>query len=53
MEANGGSITLSSAVLFDEAGKKAPSTLVVTDIVVSVLEPAETVVLLRGGEMPK
>jgi hypothetical protein len=53
MEANGGSIALSSAVLFDEAGKKAPSALVVTDIVVSVLEPAETVVLLRGGEMPK
>lgn len=50
MEANGGSIALSPAVLFDETGTKAPSNLVVTDIEVSVIEPAETVVLLRGGQ---
>jgi hypothetical protein len=53
MEANGGSIALSPAVLFDEAGNKAPSSLVVTDIEVSVIEPAESVVLLRGGQPVK
>jgi hypothetical protein len=50
MEANGGSIALSAAVLFDAAGKKAPSNLVITDIVVNVSEPNESVTLLKGGQ---
>lgn len=53
MEARGGSITLSPAVLFDEAGKKAPSNLVITDIEVSVMEPSETVLMLRKGQLVK
>ena len=53
MEPNGGSIALSPAVLFDAAGKKAPSKLVITDIVVTVSEPNETVTLLRGGAIVK
>ncbi|MFZ5443682.1 MAG: hypothetical protein ACOZQL_26985, partial [Myxococcota bacterium] len=35
----GGSATLSSAVLFDEAGKRAPATLSVTEIEVKVRDP--------------
>lgn len=50
LEANGGSITLSPAILYDESGNLAPSSLMVTDIVVSVIDPSETVVLLRAGE---
>jgi hypothetical protein len=53
LEANGGSITLSPAVLYDEAGNPAPSGLQVTDIVVSVIDPSETVTLLRSGEPVK
>lgn len=53
MEANGGSIALSSAVLFDQAGAKAPSALVITEIVITVSEPNETVTLLRGGQPVK
>ncbi|MBL8917265.1 MAG: hypothetical protein JNJ54_00260 [Myxococcaceae bacterium] len=53
MDRNGGSIALSPAVLFDEGGKKAPSNLVITDIVVTVSEPDESVTLLRGGQIVK
>ncbi|MEW5741119.1 MAG: hypothetical protein AB1938_19510 [Myxococcota bacterium] len=49
MEAMGGNITLSPAVLFDANGKRAPSTLQITDITVQVGEPEATVVLLKGG----
>jgi hypothetical protein len=53
MEANGGSIALSPAVLFDSSGAKAPANLTITDIVVSVSEPNETVTLLKDGITPK
>lgn len=53
MEANGGSIALSPAVLFDADGAKAPAALVISDIVVTVSEPNETVVLLKGGAIQK
>lgn len=53
MEANGGSIALSPAVLFDAVGKKAPANLVITEIVVNVSEPNESVTLLHGGQMVK
>ena len=49
VEAMGGNVTLSPAVLFDAEGKRAPSTLKVTDITVEVREPEASVVLLRGG----
>ncbi|MDP1915659.1 MAG: hypothetical protein Q8L14_05410 [Myxococcales bacterium] len=49
MDANGGSIALSPAVLFDLSGAKAPTSLVITEIVVTVSEPNESVTLLRGG----
>lgn len=49
LEAQGGNITLSPAVLFDDTGKRAPSSLIITEIVVHVLEPDATVVLLKGG----
>ena len=53
MEANGGSIALSSAVLFDSAGAKAPTDLRITDIVVNVSEPNESVTLLENGTPKK
>lgn len=53
MEANGGSIALSPAVLFDPAGAKAPASLVISEIVVTVSEPNESVTLLRGGQLVK
>jgi hypothetical protein len=53
MEANGGSIALSPAVLFDPAGAKAPSNLVITEIIITVTEPNESVTLLRGGQRVK
>lgn len=49
MPKEGGSATLSSAVLFDENGKRAPGKLQITDIVVKVREPQAEVSLLRGG----
>jgi hypothetical protein len=49
IDANGGSFTISPAVLFDESGAKAPSTLTIADIVITVSEPAESVTLLKGG----
>jgi hypothetical protein len=45
----GGNVTLSAAVLFDEQGKRAPSTLSITDIVVKVRDPEAEVPLLQGG----
>ncbi len=45
----GGNATLSSAVLFDDKGQRAPSALNITDIVVKVREPEGEVSLLRGG----
>lgn len=53
MEANGGSIALSPAVLFDSAGAKAPSDLHITDILVNVSEPNESVTLLENGQLKK
>lgn len=50
MEAMGGNVTLSPAVLFDQQGKRAPSSLRITDITVYVHEPEATVVLLKGGQ---
>jgi hypothetical protein len=52
LEAKGGNITLSPAVLFDANGKRAPSTLQITDITVQVANPEATVVLLKHG-MPQ
>lgn len=49
MEPEGGNTTLSSAVLFDDSGKRAPSTLPITDIVVKVRDPEGEVALLRDG----
>ncbi|MDP2271354.1 MAG: hypothetical protein Q8N23_33715 [Archangium sp.] len=49
MPGEGGNATLSPAVLFDEAGKRAPATLQISDIVVKVREPEAEVPLLRGG----
>lgn len=53
MTANGGSITLSPAVLFDAAGKKAPSGLAISDVTIRVREPEADVVILKGGQQPK
>lgn len=49
MPGEGGNATLSSAVLFDDKGKRAPSALNITDIVVKVREPEAEVSLLQGG----
>ena len=49
MPGEGGNTTLSSAVLFDDKGARAPSKLQVTDIVVKVRDPEASVALLRGG----
>ncbi|MFT3708533.1 MAG: hypothetical protein QM817_12850 [Archangium sp.] len=49
--AEGGNLTLSSAVLFDDAGKRAPSAISITDIVVKVREPEAEVPLLKGGAL--
>jgi hypothetical protein len=49
IEANGGNVTLSPAVIFDAQGKRAPATLQITDIEVHTAEPEASVVLLRGG----
>jgi hypothetical protein len=45
----GGNLTLSSAVLFDDQGKRAPSAIQITDIVVKVRDPEGEVPLLKGG----
>lgn len=49
----GGNATLSSAVLFDDKGKRAPSTLTISDIVVKVRDPESDVSLLVGGQPAK
>lgn len=49
MEKLGGNVTLSPAVLFDQNGKRAPSSLRITDITVQVHDPDATVVLLKDG----
>jgi hypothetical protein len=49
IEKQGGTFTLSPGVLFDSAGRGAPSTLQITDITVKVREPDAAVVLLKGG----
>lgn len=49
MRGEGGNAALSPAVLFDEAGKKAPKGLQITEIVVKVREPEAAVTLLSGG----
>ncbi len=45
----GGYITLSPAVLFDVKGKRAPTRLIIKDIVVKVQTPEAHVRLLRSG----
>jgi len=49
VEASGGNVTLSPAVLWDESGKRAPSSLTISDITVKAREPEAEVPLLRGG----
>ncbi len=49
IEANGGNVTLSPAVIFDANGNRAPSSLQIRDIEVRTNEPEATVVLLKGG----
>ena len=49
MPGEGGSATLSPAVLFDDQGKRAPSNLRITEIVVKVRNPEAEVPLLAGG----
>lgn len=44
-----GNATLSSAVLFDDQGKRAPSKLQISDILVKVRDPEAEVTLLCGG----
>jgi len=53
LAAEGGSATLSAAVLFDAEGKRAPARLNITDIVVKVREPEAEVELLKGGVKPQ
>lgn len=50
MEKMGGNVTLSPAVLFDANGKRAPSSLRITDITVVVHDPDATVELLKDGQ---
>lgn len=49
LAAEGGSATLSAAVLYDADGKRAPARLAITEITVKVREPEGEVTLLRGG----
>lgn len=49
VEASGGNITLSPAVLWDEGGKRAPSSLTINDITVKARDPEAEVALLRDG----
>jgi hypothetical protein len=49
VDANGGSITLSPAVLYDTSGNRAPVDLRVLEIEVRVNDPEGTAELLRGG----
>jgi hypothetical protein len=45
-----GRLTISSAVIFDSAGNRPPSSLRVTEIEVRVAEPEGAAILLKGGE---
>jgi hypothetical protein len=49
IEANGGNVTLSPAVIFDANGNRAPKSLQIRDIEVRSSDPEATVVLLKGG----
>lgn len=49
LAAEGGSATLSAAVLFDADGKRAPAKLNISHILVKVREPEGEVELLKGG----
>lgn len=49
LSGEGGSATLSAAVLFDTEGKRAPARLAITDIVVKVRAPEAEVSLLSDG----
>jgi hypothetical protein len=49
LSGEGGSATLSSAVLFDTEGKRAPARLAITEIVVKVRAPEAEVTLLTDG----
>jgi hypothetical protein len=49
VEASGGNVTLSPGILWDEAGKRAPSSLTISDITVKARDPEAEVPLLRGG----
>jgi hypothetical protein len=49
LESNAG-VTLSSAVLFDSDGARAPAALRISDIEVRVNDPEATVLLLQAGE---
>ncbi len=53
VEANGGSVTLSPAVLFDGQGNKAPAKLSITDIELRTTEPEGKANLLVGGVQQK
>ncbi len=48
-----GSLTISSAVIFDSSGNRAPSSMRVTEIEVRVTEPEGAAVLLKGGEVQR
>jgi hypothetical protein len=48
---NGGTFTLSGAVLYDDSGNRAPSSLVVSDVEVRARSPKGAVVLLRDSQL--
>jgi hypothetical protein len=50
---NGGSVTLSSAVLFDAKGQRAPANLVISDVLITVRDPEAEVPILQGGQPMK
>lgn len=52
LEGNGGTITLTSAVLFDEQGTRPSSKLVIQDIRVTVDDPSADFVMLKHGLTP-
>jgi hypothetical protein len=53
LAANGGSVTLSSAVLFDAKGQRAPANLVISDVVITVRDPEAEVPILKAGQPMK
>jgi hypothetical protein len=50
LEAKGGNITLTPAVLFDENGQRAPYGLKFEELKVNVRDPEESVTLIEGGQ---